>query len=193
MDDGPVAKAPPNVVRALVERLLERIAFPAAVWGCERGDIAGIADRPSRFFRKPDGSHSRSCYHPKHFVAPSRAAAPDDPERWPDPAAPHVMVQYVTRMVIRNALALATALGRRLVLPRSWSFCDRHWWQLRDCRVPGAETLALPSELRMANMRIRRYVFSVEGNSYDMSALADMCNCPVEKFAKTVEPTLRSP
>ena len=133
-------------VEALVEKLLERIAFPPDVWGCERGDIAGIADRPSRFFRKPDGSHSRPCYHPKHFVAPSRAAAPDDPERWPDPAAPHVMVQYVTRMVIRNALALAAALGRRLVLPRSWSFCDRHWWQLRDCRVPGAETLALPIE-----------------------------------------------
>ena len=133
-------------VEALVEKLLERIAFPPAVWGCERGEIAGIADRPSRFFRRPDGSHSRPCYHPKHFVAPSRAAAPDDPERWPDPAAPHVMVQYVTRMVIRNALALAAALGRRLVLPRSWSFCDRHWWQLRDCRVPGAETLALPIE-----------------------------------------------
>ena len=73
-------------VEALVEKLLERIAFPPAVWGCERGEIAGIADRPSRFFRKPDGSHSRPCYHPKHFVAPSRAA-PDDPERWP-PAAP---------------------------------------------------------------------------------------------------------
>ena len=63
-------------------RLLERIAFPPAVWGCERGDIAGIADRPSRFFRKPDGSHSRRATTRSTLWRRARRAF-DAPERCP--------------------------------------------------------------------------------------------------------------
>lgn len=38
------------------------------------------------------------------------------------------------------------ATGRALVLPRTWAACERHWWQLTDCRMPGVESLPLPYE-----------------------------------------------
>ena len=63
-----------------------------------------------------------------------------------DPAAPHIALQYVQRILLRNALALAFTTGRRLVLPRLWALCERHWWQLRDCRTPGVELLPMPYE-----------------------------------------------
>ena len=47
-------------------------------------------------------------------------------------------------MTVRNALALADALGRTLVLPSARCFCDKIWNNLNACRAPGAETFALP-------------------------------------------------
>ena len=51
----------------------------------------------------------------------------------------------VSRLVLRNAFALAFALGRQLVRPRLWALCERHWWQLVDCRLPG-NPLPMPYE-----------------------------------------------
>lgn len=138
-------------VEDLVRQLLVRMELPAAVWRCE-GPISTpdanvtLADAPSAFFDHVPGfgdSGAGSCYHPKHLVT---AADTANLEAAVDPAAPHVAVQFVLRHVVRNALALAQSLGRRLVLPRLWSLCERHWWQLKDCRTPGVDLLPMPYE-----------------------------------------------
>ena len=45
-------------------------------------------------------------------------------------------------MTVRNALALADALGRTLVLPSARCFCDKIWNNLNACRARRA--VALP-------------------------------------------------
>jgi len=131
---------------ALLLSLLDRMRLPPKVWECdppptdaerERGHLP---DQPSAFFALEGGAGSASrCYHPRHLVLGGRAEAPPafDYARAPDPAAPHVAMQYVQRSVLRNALALASALGWQLVRPRLWALCERHWWHLKDCRLPG--------------------------------------------------------
>jgi len=107
-----------------------------------------LPDQPSAFFALEGGAGSASrCYHPRHLVLGGRAEAPPafDYARAPDPAAPHVAMQYVQRSVLRNALALASALGWQLVRPRLWALCERHWWHLKDCRLPG-NPLPMPYE-----------------------------------------------
>jgi hypothetical protein len=117
------------------------MALPPAVWRCEapRSDEV-LSDRPSHFF-----GPSKTCYHPRHLV-PSAVHDSTDLRHTPDPAAPHIALQLVSRVLLRNALALAYGLRRRLVLPRLWALCERHWWHLRDCRMPGVERLPLPYE-----------------------------------------------
>mmetsp|Transcript_17242 Transcript_17242/g.53448 ORF Transcript_17242/g.53448 Transcript_17242/m.53448 type:complete len:960 (+) Transcript_17242:82-2961(+) len=96
-------------------------------------------------------ANARLCYHPTHFV-PSLSGADAlaaDYEHMADPATPNVRLQYLQRIVLRNALALAAQLGRRLVLPSVWCMCDRYWWHLKDCRMPGSERLPMPFECPM--------------------------------------------
>ena len=74
------------------------------------------------------------------------------------------------RALLRDAFALAAALGRILVLPHMTCFCDRraaataaaaataspprqriprlrrYWWLVHACRMPGAESMPLPIE-----------------------------------------------
>jgi hypothetical protein len=149
--------------------LLRAQSFPEGVWRCAPGENA------SRFFdgvplealafARPAAAAAASgavvgsmppplpppqlCYHPTNFVP----RLDDDAARLAfayetavDPALPHVRLQHLTRLLLRNALALAGASGRRLVLPAIWCLCDRYWWHLRDCRMPGAEGLRLPFE-----------------------------------------------
>jgi hypothetical protein len=56
----------------------------------------------------------------------------------------HLAEDKLRRVTVRNALALADALGRTLVLPSARCFCDKIWNNLNACRAPGAETFALP-------------------------------------------------
>ena len=135
-------------LRELLARLLDSMDLSPEVWKCmppsaARGSVP--PDQPSSFFGSPRAGGAgdnaeRRCYHPKHVVTPPNF------EQSLDPAAPHIAVQYVSRLVIRNALALAYVLGRSLVLPRLWALCERHWWQLVDCRIPGIEYLPMPYE-----------------------------------------------
>ena len=39
------------------------------------------------------------------------------------------------RRVLRDALALAIALNRTLVLPRMLCYCDNIWKEMKHCRV----------------------------------------------------------
>jgi len=127
--------------------LLRAQSFPDGVWRCAPGEV------PSRFFDNVPADQlgfapnaSGLCYHPSHFVPTSVGvgSASIDYEKLPDPAAPHVRLQHLTRLVVRNALALASATKRRLVLPTLWCMCDRYWWHLDDCRMPGAKSLTMP-------------------------------------------------
>ena len=158
----------------LVRTLLGRMALPAQVWACERGEL------PSPLF----GPDSGRCYHPKHLPCtaaatpaptsstPAAAAAAgcanasacgrcashaachssrecDDAVPWvaaADPAAPHVMLMLLTRLVLRNALALGSAMRRTVMLPRLWALCERDWMALRDCRRQDNADLPMPYE-----------------------------------------------
>jgi hypothetical protein len=48
------------------------------------------------------------------------------------------------RTVLRDALALAIALNRTLVLPRMLCYCDNIWKEMKHCRVGGAFGMTLP-------------------------------------------------
>ena len=56
----------------------------------------------------------------------------------------HLDEDRLRRLATRNALALAKALGRILVLPAARCYCDKIWNNLNACRAPGAETFELP-------------------------------------------------
>lgn len=55
-------------------------------------------------------------------------------------------MESMQRQRLRDAFALAQALDRILVLPHMTCFCDRYWWLLHACRMPGAESMPLPIE-----------------------------------------------
>jgi len=48
------------------------------------------------------------------------------------------------RRVLRDALALAIALNRTLILPRMMCYCDNIWKEMKHCRVGGAFGMTLP-------------------------------------------------
>jgi len=48
------------------------------------------------------------------------------------------------RVVLRDALGLAIALNRTLVLPRMLCYCDNIWKEMKHCRVGGAFGMTLP-------------------------------------------------
>lgn len=56
----------------------------------------------------------------------------------------HFAMELHQRELLRDAFALAEALGRILVLPEMLCFCDRYWWLSNACRMPGAESMPLP-------------------------------------------------
>lgn len=58
----------------------------------------------------------------------------------------HMRMESRQRLLLRDAFALAHALGRILVLPHMTCFCDRYWWLVHACRMPGAESMPLPIE-----------------------------------------------
>ena len=60
--------------------------------------------------------------------------------------ASHMRLVAWHLLSLRNALALAQALGRTLLIPRLECHCDRYWFPvLPACRAPGSE-LARPYE-----------------------------------------------
>lgn len=139
-------------LREALLALLRRQSFPEGVWRCAPGEAHAM-----RFFDGvraeevpfaaggPGGVRAdRLCYHPGRFVPSPSAGDELDYAAAPDPATPHVRLQHLTRLVLRNAFALASATRRRLVLPTVWCMCDRYWWHLKDCRMPGAEALTMP-------------------------------------------------
>ena len=151
-------------VEPLLLTLLDRMALPAEVWRCEtpptlrvggerpvygyqtspERDEKLLYDRPSSFFSGAFGVARASCYHPKRLVPTKPDINLTNLTAALDPATPHMSMQRLLRELLRNAFALALATRRTLVLPRMWALCERHWWQLIDCRTPGVESLPMP-------------------------------------------------
>lgn len=84
------------------------------------------------------------CWHPANLVDRELALQARHPRAATDPAAPQLAAQAALRRVLRNGFALAEATGRVLVLPELRCYCERFWWLLEDCRVAGAQSMALP-------------------------------------------------
>ena len=105
-------------LESLLVELLERLRLPDAVWRClppptaEELARGHLPDKPSPFFTELGGALAKRCYHPSRLLPPPAVSGePRDYARLMDPAAPHVAVQYVSRLVLRNAMGLALALG----------------------------------------------------------------------------------
>lgn len=49
----------------------------------------------------------------------------------------HVDWQLRVRAKLQHAIALAVALNRTLILPRFWCYCDRYFYRLEACMIPG--------------------------------------------------------
>lgn len=135
-----------NGVDELVRHLLERMDLPREIWECgpppkAGGDQLLLADRPSPLF---EAVGQRKCFHPRVVVPTRINMQTTNLTAAMDPATPHMALQRLVREIVRNAFALAFATGRTLVLPPMWALCERHWWQLKDCRTPGVESLPLP-------------------------------------------------
>ena len=121
-----------DAIGALLDQLDEDARLPESAWRCEEDD------RRSSFPGRP-------CFHPRELprlgrrgggaaaVTGGALTAADAPtidggvdlELALDPAMPHVSAQLQQRRFIRNALAIARASGRILILPRLWCLCDR--------------------------------------------------------------------
>ena len=56
-----------------------------------------------------------------------------------EPLRRHFEEDEYRRIVIAEAIAVALALGRILILPKAWCYCDKLWNNLFGCRAPGAE------------------------------------------------------
>ena len=113
---------------------------PESVWRCKEGDV-------------PSALATRECFHPGSLpfledkgMIFSRDAKDLHLKTMTDPAMPHERAQLLQRVILRNALAVASALGRILILPKFWCLCDRYWWLLEDCRIPGAGSMPMPFE-----------------------------------------------
>ena len=95
-----------------------------------------------------------SYYSEGHFLVVSdegaRSRFPGDEEVGTDREAyktairRHLDEDALRRETVRNALALASALGRILVLPAARCYCDKIWNNLNACRARGSETFRLP-------------------------------------------------
>lgn len=114
---------------AVYERAVE--PFRAAAQRCSPEEAAS-------------GRPAADCWHPANLVSADPALGARDPRAALDPAAPQLAAQAALRRVLRNAFALAEATGRVLVLPELRCYCERFWWLLEDCRVAGAQSMALP-------------------------------------------------
>ena len=114
----------------LVRTLLGRMALPPQVWACERGEIpsplygpgSGRCYHPKHLpctastpatatsAAGTDGcANASACGRCASHAACDAARECDDSVPWEgaaDPAAPHIMLMLLTRLVLRNALAL---------------------------------------------------------------------------------------
>jgi hypothetical protein len=81
-------------------------------------------------------------------IAPEAASLPIDDlpgnVTTADAAARFNLEEAQLRRVLRDALALAMALNRTLVLPRMLCYCDNIWKEMKHCRVGGAFGMTLP-------------------------------------------------
>mmetsp|Transcript_19097 Transcript_19097/g.26441 ORF Transcript_19097/g.26441 Transcript_19097/m.26441 type:complete len:801 (-) Transcript_19097:47-2449(-) len=83
------------------------------------------------------------CWHGERLTEDSIREghlSPRDPEKYQDPARPHLEIQGWLRGVLRNGIVLSQILNRTLILPRLECFCERHWWLLEDCRIPAGKS-----------------------------------------------------
>merc|ERR1719181_1328903 len=85
---------------------------PESVWRCKEGDV-------------PSALATRECFHPGSLpfledkgMIFSRDAKDLHLKTMTDPAMPHERAQLLQRVILRNALAVASALGRILILPK---------------------------------------------------------------------------
>lgn len=158
----------------LVRTLLGRMALPVQVWACERGELPSplfgpdsgrcyhpkhlpctAAATPAPASSTPAAAAAAGCANASacgrcasHAACHSSREC-DDAVPWvaaADPAAPHVMLMLLTRLVLRNALALGSAMRRTVMLPRLWALCERDWMALRDCRRQDNADLPMPYE-----------------------------------------------
>ena len=108
----------------LARNLINHSAFPQRIWHC------GKFDQPSSLW-----NDSRECFHPDLAYTGNFSR---------DPAVVHLKLSLLNRNILHRAISMAYSQSMALVVPTLWCACDRYWWTVDDCRIPGAKHMALP-------------------------------------------------
>ena len=75
----------------------------------------------------------------------------------------HFAEDKLRRVTVRNAMALAEALGRTLVLPKARCYCDKIWNNLNACRAPGTHFPLTTFRRLIVHTRTRRDYYDQKG------------------------------
>lgn len=61
-------------------------------------------------------------------------------------------METLQRQRLSKMFAIAIELNRTLILPQMLAFCDRYWWTLNSCRLPGSEFMSLPRHVPLDHL-----------------------------------------
>mmetsp|Transcript_6417 Transcript_6417/g.16768 ORF Transcript_6417/g.16768 Transcript_6417/m.16768 type:complete len:609 (+) Transcript_6417:1-1827(+) len=86
-----------------------------------------------------------SLLRPTDIADGERLYEAHDPRR-------HITIDARQREVLRDALALARATGRTLIMPELQCWCDRFWNRLKGCRYATDHSLPLPFRCPMDHL-----------------------------------------
>jgi len=111
----------------------------------------------------------------------------------------HMEADALQRRRLRDAFAIALTLGRTLVLPVIHCYCDRYWWLLHECRMPGAERMDLPydcpldhifepSRWYQANLDFRPRAFLDDPRQKEIASHTPRATLPKTCFCRRSDP-----
>lgn len=80
-------------------------------------------------------------------LQPLPDSVPFDGADYDQRAFQHVEWQRGVRAQVQHALAMALAMNRTIILPKLWCYCDRYFYRLEKCMIPGGHhATVLPFE-----------------------------------------------
>ena len=101
----------------------------------------------------------------------------------------HMFMDAPQRQAVRDLLALATATGGIMVLPKLWCHCDRYWGFLRRCRMPMIQSMGLPFGCPMDSL-YDTHRWNLKGVKFREHTFLDNPNVPAEMSENVVTVTV---
>lgn len=111
-------------IQEITKRIIKSKNILPSAWACDSSDA------PTRLF------NDSRCFHPDVQYAIDKT----------DPAVLQLELSRLNRKILHKLFLISFAESMPMIIPKMWCACDRYWWTLSDCRMPGAENMALPFE-----------------------------------------------